>query len=100
MKVYYIEELELKLFELYSKKIELRLAHQAKDNFLIIPPSTIDSGQMAIEGKQGDYIVKGRNGFFVVPKKHFEKSFECLFFKEDFDNVLSFYKRKAMKKWK
>ena len=100
MRVFMFHELEREEFGIYSRKVQLKMAIKAEENFMIVSssgPCTPWDNQKAIEGKKGDYIVKGRNHYFIIPEKHFERAYETLFIKEDFDNVLSFYKRKVEK---
>jgi hypothetical protein len=100
MRIYnYLElkkELEKK-FDVYNRKMSFKVAYKAHENFCIVSnsgPYTPDDNQKYVEGKKGDYIIKGVDNFHVISQKNFEYNFEKFIIKEDFDNVFSFYKRK------
>ena len=100
MRIYFFHELEKEGFSIFTRRVQFKLAYQSTENFMIVSssgPYSSDDSQKSIEGKKGDYIVKGKNAYFVIPEMHFEKAFETFFIKEDFENVLSFYKRRINK---
>ena len=104
MRVYNYLELKKELeknFDIYARKMSFKVAYKAHENFCIVSnsgPYTPDDNQNYIEGKKGDYIIKGVDNFHVISQKNFEYNFEKFIIKEDFENVFSFYKRKRIKK--
>ena len=104
MRIYNYLELKKELekdFEIYTRKMSFKVAYKAHENFCIVSnsgPYTPDDNQKYVEGKKGDYIIKGVDNFHVISQKNFEYNFEKFIIKEDFENVFSFYKRKKIKK--
>lgn len=96
MRIFFYEEIDKENFDIYKRKLKLKCAYKATSDFMVVSRCYEDT-RSTIEGKAGDYIVKGINDYFVVSEKSFDNLYQTGLIKEDFQNVLSFYKRRINK---